>query len=198
MTDIAFPKTAVDDDDDVVIALETARVQFERGDGAEAARWLHRAASAARKQGRPERAGELSRVASKLAPRVTRDGERFERKPDEPQTLQESDEEFADETVVDKIVPPGLALPSASIQLSEKAEALDYRRSQPPRPPKRDGAPAVEIPVADGKSAARTALRVAVRSHPEGRFEARPLLEGTLPLEGEEEALLVFVRPRPS
>lgn len=196
MTDIAFPKTAVDDDDDVVIALETARVQFERGDGAEAARWLHRAASAARKQGRPERAGELSRIASKLAPRAPHETERFEKKPDEPQTFHESDEDFADETVVDKIVPPGLALPAAAIQLSEKADLADFRRSQPPRPMKREAVAAAPTPPVDARGAARSAYRVAVKMHVDGRVEARTLGDGASVGDGEEEALLVFVRPR--
>src|SRR5690606_32652683 len=60
------PETVADDDDDVVVALETARVSEESHDVAATQKWLHRAAAAARRQGRPERAGVLTRFAARI------------------------------------------------------------------------------------------------------------------------------------
>lgn len=185
MADIVFPKTAVDDDDDVVIALETARVEFERGDHSEAARWLHRAASAARKQGRPDRAGELSRIASKLAPRVQAkpDTERFERKPEPNHLLTDAEDDFGDETVVDKVVPVGLAVPPPVVQMNVKS-AVEPVRSQPPRPKRTEVAQSlVEPPLL-------SACRVAVKR--EGsKLSARVLRDGEVLASDEEEAILV-------
>ena len=167
------PATVPEDDDDVVVSLETARVSEEREDLEAASKWLHRAAAAARRQGRPERAGTLSRFAAQ----VLGDG-RFERKPDQEQVLGEFEDDFADSTIVE-----------TAAEIAKKAEKEVSSKDvllQEPTPV----APLLNQP----KAAAHQAMRVAVRKILGGKYEARPLgaLEG--PRKGEQEALLVPVQ----
>lgn len=164
-----------EDSDDVVVALETARVQEERSEYAEAARWLQRAAVAARKQGRPERAGQLSRAAVSLNRDVPESDAKFERRPDEQQVLSEADE-FQDETIVD--------LASKIRDTEEKTQKTVLAHGTP------------VAPLLETRSAPTyTAVRVAVRRALGGRFETRLLGEKDKLQFGEEEALLVPLAP---
>jgi hypothetical protein len=162
-----------EDSDDVVVALETARVQEERADLAEAARWLQRAAVAARKQGRPERAGQLSRAAASLnrSPEETSDA-KFEKRPDEEHVLGETDE-FQDETIVES---------AAKLREADKVVKKTVLGSSTPVAPLVEARPALPT---------HASVRVAVRRTLGGRIEARPLAEGEKPVSGEEEAILV-------
>ena len=56
------------DSEDVVTALETAAIFAQKGDAAEAAHWLHRAAVGASQHGDPPRASALAREAPELEP----------------------------------------------------------------------------------------------------------------------------------
>lgn len=174
------PATVPEDDDDVVVSLETARVSEEREDLEAASKWLHRAAAAARRQGRPERAGTLSRFAAQVL------GEqRFERKPDEEKILGEFEDDFTDSTIVE-----------TAAEIAKKAESDSLSEAQEPS----ESAPLLTqpTPVAplldQPKAAAHQALRVAVRKVLGGTFEARPLGALEVPRRGEQEALLVPVQ----
>lgn len=177
-----------EDSDDVVVALETARVQEERADLAEAARWLQRAAVAARKQGRPERAGQLSRAAASLSRTPETSAEaKFEKRPDEEHVLGEGDE-FQDETIVE------------SAAKLRDAEKTTVKVREPDAGVKKTvlGSGTPVAPLLEARPALPTyaSVRVAVRRTLGGRIEARPLTEGEKPVAGEEEAMLVPLHPQ--
>src|SRR6187402_3135521 len=155
-----------EDSDDVVVALETARVQEERADLAEAARWLQRAAVAARKQGRPERAGQLSRAAASLSRSPDEVTEaKFEKRPDPEQVLGEADE-FQDETIVES---------AAKLRDPDKEKDKDRAALKTVLGSSTPVAPLLEARPAWPTHAS---VRVAVRRTLGGRIEARPLAEG--------------------
>ncbi len=166
---------APDDSDDVVIALETARVQEERADLAEAARWMQKAAVAARKQGRPERAGELSRAAARIvrAPDRPPSG-KFERREEVQHVLPDSDD-FSEETIVD------------SVDKLREEDRSASRHVLPKGTPVAPGIAKTDAPV-------HQTFRVAVRKSLGGKLEVRALSLDEAPGTGEEEALLVPLR----
>lgn len=222
MSEGLVPQSSADDDDDVVISLETARALETRGERKEAARWLQRAAGAARKQSRPERAGQLSRLAARLLGDVDgqpRSSSKFEPLEEEAQVLRDAeDDEFSDKTIVDEVqLPPSEQV----VELVEdddtqpQATALDPPAppvAEAPSPPQRPAAEAREkssrprvavlerptpvAPLAVKKDwPVHQSLRVAVRKSLGGKLEARPLSVGEEAGSGEEEALLVPLRP---
>jgi hypothetical protein len=65
-----LPAPESDDPDDVVLALETAKALWGRGDPKEAIRWLRRAAEAAETAGNDMRSLTLARTAAELASQV--------------------------------------------------------------------------------------------------------------------------------
>ena len=172
-----------EDSDDVVVALETARVQEERSDHAEAARWLQRAAVAARKQGRPERAGQLSRAAASLSRPTDEASAKFEKHPDEEQVLGDADD-FQDETIVES---------AAKLREADKPADPDQLLKKTVL-----GSSTPIAPLLEARTALPThaSVRVAVRRTLGGRIEARPLGEGERPISGEEEAILVPLHPQ--
>lgn len=178
MSEPVVPTANAEDDDDVVVALETARVSVERSDIPAAVKWLHRAASAARRQGRPHRAGILSRSAAKLG-----SAEKFERKEDEAQVLNEiTEDDFAENTIVDSAAE--IAATGEEQQPQETPEdTVEVAALEQPTPV----APLSNRP----RAASHEAIRVAVKKLLGGRFEARPLTNNESPAEGESEALLV-------
>ena len=193
MKDGLVPKIVPEDDDDVVVALETARVEEERGDPGEAARWLQRAASAARKQGRPERAGEVSRAAARLsgAPASSpAPAQTFEPLAGEPLVLIEGGDDFSDETIVDQVPRPSkTAAPQRAGARSELAVVeLDLQRTTLEKP-------TPVAPLGRRNSSPLPAVRVAVNKLLGGKLEARPLEADEVAGGGEEEALLIAVRP---
>jgi hypothetical protein len=188
MGELVVPATIAEDSDDVVVALETARASEESGDLESASKWLHRAAAAARHQGRPDRAGALSRAAARLA----RASANFEKKPDEQQVLSDFEEdEFSEKTIVET---------TAQIVDKEKDEQKSVdpvETKHRPKPPTQGGlAPLVDkptpvAPLTQPRAAAHHAIRVGVKRRLGGNYEARPLSEGEAPAAGEQEALLV-------
>jgi hypothetical protein len=68
-----IPAPHDDDDDDVAWALQTAAIQWQRGGKADAVVWLRRAVDAAIAAGNPARTKELTRLATDVADRVTRE-----------------------------------------------------------------------------------------------------------------------------
>src|SRR5215217_6756836 len=67
MTEPHFPEPLDDDDDDVAWALQTAKVQWNRGGQADALVWLGRAADAADQLGNVWRAHDLRRITADLS-----------------------------------------------------------------------------------------------------------------------------------
>lgn len=65
-----IPAPHDDDDDDVAWALQTAAVQWNRGQRADAVVWLRRAVDASITAGRAERTRELTRLAASVADRL--------------------------------------------------------------------------------------------------------------------------------
>ncbi|HSC87685.1 MAG TPA: hypothetical protein VLC09_10460, partial [Polyangiaceae bacterium] len=201
------PRTTSDDDDDVVVALETARVEEERGDNGEAARWLQRAAVAARKQGRPERAGEVSRAAARLSG-STNPPPAFEPLPDPTHVLSDADEDFADKTIVDRPPTPAPMPRPRSVPAPPPPTLEELERTSDDEPPPSEPAPAAPRAVVPRPSARpsapvgtsgsvgqRPGIRVAARKTKTGTVEVRRLQPGEGLEPGEEEALLVPVRP---
>lgn len=164
-----IPGPIAEDDDDIVVALETARVSEERRDLESAVRWLQRAVSAARRQGRPERAGTISRSILKLGgPQA-----QFEHSTPSPHVLGEvGDDDFADETIVGSAF--GMAAKEESDLLVPKPTPVAPLTTQT-------------------RSPYYSTLRVAVRKALGGRFDVRSLNEGERPHAGEYEAFLVPV-----
>ena len=216
MSDRLVPSGVADDDDDVVVALETARALEDRSENGEAARWLQRAAGAARKQGRPDRAGELSRIAARLSGTLlgVAPGDKFEPL-EEPQHVLGDEDEFADKTIVDELPRPAVEASAPASTTgpaternagppSEAASAGPPRpatRTKPASPPAGRSAPSASprldkpTPVAPltarKEPSIHATIRVAVRKSLGGSFEVRPLEAGDELVTGEEEALLV-------
>ena len=71
MTEPPFPEPLDDDDDDVAWALQTAKVQWNRGGRADAIVWLGRAADSADQLGNVWRAADLRRMANALMTHLT-------------------------------------------------------------------------------------------------------------------------------
>lgn len=176
MSESVVPVANAEDDDDVVVALETARVSVERKDIEAAVKWLHRAASAARRQGRPHRAGILSRSAAKLG-----STEKFERKEEQAYVLAElTEDDFAENTIVDTAAE--IAAQGDEPTKAKNSERIPLTPVQP--------TPVAPL-AARPKAAPHQAIRVAVKKVLGGTFEARPLGPNESPASGESEALLV-------
>lgn len=199
MSETLVPPSLSDDDDDVVIALETARVEEERGEPGEAARWVQRAAGAARKQGRPNRAGELSRVQAMLAEAASQ----FQRTEATEQVL-DSDDDLTEHTIVDRPptaapVPPAAALDARTPTPVRSGTA--ETSSRPPQPPSTapsrpsEAAPAASARPSAMPSSSHLATRVAVRKGTGGMLLVRPLRQEEQPSVGEQAALLVPLEP---
>ncbi len=162
-----IPEPVADDDDDIVVALETARVSEERRDVESALRWLERAVHAARRQGRTERAGALTKSILRLGGTEPS----FETSKAVTGVLSEiSDEDFSEQTIVES---------SFDIDNKQAAEVLVPNST-----------PAAPLSVPD-RVPYHLTTRVAVRKVLGGRFEVRALSEGERLQSGEQEALLV-------
>lgn len=180
MTDSMVPVANAEDDDDVVVALETARVSAERKDIEAAVKWLHRAASAARRQGRPHRAGILSRSAAKLGAT-----EKFERKEEVEKVFSElTEDDFAENTIVESASL--IAAQDDSDKTPKKAAKGGHKVPLTPDRP----TPVAPL-TAQSKAVTHQAVRVAVKKMLGGNFEARPLGPNETSGPGESEALLV-------
>lgn len=176
MNDLEIPAPDATDDDDVVVALETARTELERGSREDAAKWLRRAVAAATGQGRTARAEELRAVLAAFG-----EGQ-FTPRGDDEVVLSDVDD-FSDETIVDEAprLPPQVAARPGAAPAVTKIATSPTPVAQPPRPSK--GPPTYG------------AVRVAVRRALGGKWEVRPLAERETAPAGEEEALLVPLRP---
>lgn len=174
-----IPAADSHDSEQVVTALETARAELERGSRTEAVEWLRRAVDAAEQQGRKERAKALQNLVAELAAETPTD-------PDTEVLLSDIDD-FSDETIVDQAprIPSQPPRPTAGTARSKppitKIATAPTPVARPPRPSK--GPPVYG------------AVRVSVRRALGGKWEVRPLGERESAPAGEEEALLVPLRP---
>ncbi len=176
MRDSKIPVADADDDDEVVVALETARTELERGSRESALRWLRRAVRAASEQGRVGRAATLQGALAELG------GGTFSALEEGDAVLSDVDD-FTDETIVDeapKLSLPGSTKPRSGAPVTKIATA-PTPVARPPRPSK--GPPTYG------------AVRVAVKRALGGKWEVRPLGERESAPAGEEEALLVPLKP---
>lgn len=163
------PPSVPGDGEAVLAALENAQLCVERGEWGQAVEWVQRAASEARKQWRPERAGELSRQAARLAgqssspPPVTEEKprEHWIKMEEKTHTFESAEvDEFEDKTIVDEF-PQSLGVPE--VMSGELAPSSEMQSTG----------------------------RVALRKREDGSWQARPLAAGERLAPGEEEAVLV-------
>jgi hypothetical protein len=188
MSDVTLPVPEASDSDDVAVALETARAELERGARAGCQDWLRKAAHAAERQGNRNRAQVISRAAAALAGPTGV----FQPLPDQEQVLSDIDDDFSDETIVDKApkLPDSLSTPkpTGTATTPKPPSAATATISTAPTPLARPPRPA------KGPSM-HNALRVSVRRALGGKLEARPLADNEVAPAGEEEALLVPLKP---
>lgn len=176
MPDPKIPAADASDDDEVVVALETARTELERGSQDKAAHWLRRAAQAAAKQGRAERAAVLEAGLADL-------GEGTFSALEEGDAVLSDVDDFSDETIVDEA--PKLPLPMGT---RARAEAPVTKIATAPTPVARPPRPSKGPPTYG-------AVRVSVKRALGGKWEVRVLGERESAPAGEEEALLVPLKP---
>ena len=189
MVGFVVPRSQHGDSDDVVVSLETARVQAEKSNRSEALRWIRRAARAAESSGDPKRAANLARAAAELAQIVGR-GERAGAHapvPDSEQSLpRDFDTEFEDKTSVDRqAVSPSEPPPS------------DDSSEDPTEPRRRVNPTAVAASGVPLGFQQVQALRVAVDPLVPGSkiLVVHLLGEGESPADGQSEAVLVPADP---
>lgn len=178
MNESTIPSADSKDSEQVVVALDAARAELQRGSRDEAVQWLRRAVAAAADQGRADRAAALQSLVLELGAETTAS--------DGDVVLSDIDD-FSDETIVDQAprLPSQPPRPSASpVQAAApvtKIATAPTPVARPPRPSK--GPPTYG------------AVRVSVRRALGGKWEVRPLGERESAPAGEEEALLVPLRP---
>lgn len=174
-----IPAADPNDSEQVVAALEAARAELERGFRAGAVEWLRRAVDAAEQQGRNERAAALQRLVAEFAADTLTESE--------TEVALSDIDDFSDETIVDQAP----RLPSQPPRpTTEKAEAKPpiTKIATAPTPVARPPRPSKGPPIYG-------AVRVSVRRALGGKWEVRPLGERESAPAGEEEALLVPLRP---
>lgn len=183
------PRSQHGDSDDVVVSLETARVQAEKSNSGEALRWIRRAARAAESSGDADRAASLAHAAAQLADLLQRGDAAGVHAPvpDSEHSLRDFDADFDDKTSVD--APP----------VAEPPEHEDDSTEDPTEPRRRGPmAPAFTPSRVESGFQHVQALRVAVDPlAPGSRILVVHLLE-----EGESvgperrEAILIARDPR--
>jgi hypothetical protein len=172
------PGPSLSDSDDVLLALETALALEVRGDMAEAARWLRRAANEAEKQGHDTRVLALAHAAADLtsasaqAP-VTKT----------PPCLARQREPLdSDPTLLWRAMPPPLPAGASSLPAPSPPISSVYQRPM-----------AAQLPVTETK-ARMGVIRVAIKKPtPNARSFSVERLDAHQPLPpGAVEALLVL------
>jgi hypothetical protein len=172
------PTPSPRDSDDVLAALETAHGLEVRGDIAEAARWLRRAANEAEKQGNDARVLALAHAAADLASAA---GQASGPKPP-PRLGRQRDPLDSDPTLHWRATPP--PLPARASSLPAPSPPISFLRER---------SMAAEQPVIERKGRMGT-IRVAIkRPTPNARSFSVERLDPHQPLPpGTIEALLVL------
>lgn len=184
------PRSQQGDSDDVVVSLETARVQAEKSNSGEVLRWIRRAARAAETSGDSDRAATLAHAASELAALMQENGDGGQHVPvreSEQPLLRDYDADFDDKTSVDT-----RALPDAP-------EVVDDASEDPTEPRRRVNpmAPALTAPNVESGFQEVQALRVAVDPLAPGSkiLVVHLLEEGEAAGPGRREAVLMATDP---
>jgi len=176
------PPPSPRDSDDVLLALETAQALEVRGDIAEAARWVRRAADEAEKQGNDRRVLALAHAAADLT-----SASKQEPETKAPPRIRQRDPHDSDPTLHWRSTPPPLPVRAASPPAPSKpapSKAISFIRGP---------AIAAEQPVTERKVRMET-IRVAIKKPtPNGRSFSVERLSAHQPLPaGTVEALLVL------
>jgi len=182
-----FPNPLPDDPKTVVMALETGKSEWSRGDLHEAVRWIRRAADAAEAAGNDMRALSLARMAADLKSSLELPATIVPPR-DEGAALAPFDD-FNDKTIVDS--PVALFAQKPVSQPSDPDDTFESEsESKPARATNGHAAPAL-------RARRRTALRVAVSAGnaSDGTLRVRILDESGDATGGEAEALLVVLDP---
>src|SRR5215471_75105 len=126
-----IPAPHADDDDDVAWALQTAAVQWNRGQRADAVVWLRRAVEASISAGRAERTRELTRLAASVADRLVSEAMAVpdSSAPPRPTAAQDSDvdELLARPSAAPKSVrprPPAQSMSDIPVEFDEEEAEL--------------------------------------------------------------------------
>ncbi len=170
-----IPTSSALDSDELAEALETARTKADEMQTEEVRHWLMTAASAARRQGRGDRAGEIARVAAgwstheSVAPAAA--------------NPEFGTDEFHDETIVDQRSRFGLPDEAEALEITVSKDVLVSEKEQKALTAKvrRHATPAVR---AKGK------VRIALRKDSSDQFAFRVLADGEAPQPEEKEAFL--------
>jgi hypothetical protein len=182
-----FPNALSDDPKTVVMALETGKNEWNRGDLHEAVRWIRRAADAAEAAGNDMRALSLARMAADLKSSLELPATIVPPR-DEGAALAPFDD-FNDKTIVDSPVALFAQKPLAPV--SDPDDTFESESES--KPARATNAPPAVVP----RLRKRTALRVAVSaiSASDGTLRVRILDESGDAAGGEAEALLVVLDP---
>lgn len=182
-----FPNALSDDPKTVVMALETGKNEWNRGDLHEAVRWIRRAADAAEAAGNDMRALSLARMAADLKSSLELPATIVPPR-DEGAALAPFDD-FNDKTIVDS--PVGLFAQKPLAPVSDPDDTFESESES--KPARATNGHAAVVP----RLRKRTALRVAVSatSASDGTLRVRVLDESGDPAGGEAEALLVVLDP---
>lgn len=182
-----FPNAQADDPKTVVMALETGKNEWNRGDLHEAVRWIRRAADAAEAAGNDMRALSLARMAADLKSSLELPATIVPPR-DEAAALAPFDD-FNDKTIVDSPVALFAQKPLASV--SDPDDTFESESESKPARVSNGHAPTA------ARLRKRTALRVAVSAitASDGTLRVRLLDETGGAAGGEAEALLVVLDP---
>jgi hypothetical protein len=182
-----FPNALSDDPKTVVMALETGKTEWNRGDLHEAVRWIRRAADAAEAAGNDMRALSLARMAADLKSSLELPATIVPPR-DEGAALAPFDD-FNDKTIVDSPVALFAQKPLAPV--SDPDDTFESESES--KPARATNGHAAVVP----RLKKRTALRVAVSaiSASDGTLRVRVLDESGDAAGGEAEALLVVLDP---
>lgn len=110
-----FPEPLDDDDDDVAWALQTAKVQWQRGGKTDAIVWVGRAADSADQLGNVWRAAELRRVGAELTNKLSSVRPPFSRPPPASSSNNKQSEAFRSASEAPPPPPPPPPLPPPSL-----------------------------------------------------------------------------------
>jgi hypothetical protein len=182
-----FPNALSDDPKTVVMALETGKNEWNRGDLHEAVRWIRRAADAAEAAGNDMRALSLARMAADLKSSLELPATIVPPR-DEGAALAPFDD-FNDKTIVDS--PVALFAQKPLTKVSDPDDTFESESES--KPARATNGHAAAVP----RLKKRTALRVAVSaiSASDGTLRVRVLDESGDAAGGEAEALLVVLDP---
>lgn len=170
-----IPDSTALDSDELVEALETARTLAEEGSAEEVKTWLMNAASAARRQGRGARAGEIARVAAGWS--------NSESVRPVPHLFDIGAEDFQDETIVDQRSKFAIADEAEALEITVSKHVVVSERQQKDITARvrREATPAVR---------AKGRVRIALRRDEKEKFAFRVLTDAEQPAEDEKEAFL--------